>query len=197
MELEKLKSEIVEIAKIASAVPDRFQDRCFEVLLAALLDGRGESKEHNLGTGGQSKHDTESKDPSPSVIALPSHMKAFLRRRGIAADQLEAVVMIEDGSLHFLKEPTHKVAKRGQLEWALLLAAKNGLLENSLKVDPEDVRSIVQEKGYYDAKNFASNFKDSKFITYFRNPLVPQGEAQQLTSEGEQALADLIKSLAG
>jgi len=70
--------------------------------------------------------------------------------------------------LHCIKEPSHGQAARGQIEWALLLALKNGILNNSLKADPEEVRSMVQDKGYYDSANFSANFRKPKYANYFK-----------------------------
>jgi hypothetical protein len=77
-----------------------------------------------------------------------------------------------------------------------LLSLKSGILNNSLKVDPEEVRSMVQEKGFYDSANYATNFKKPKYAALFRAALEPQGESQSLSADGETALAELIKSLA-
>ena len=71
----------------------------------------------------------------------------------------------------------------------------NGILNNKLSADPEEVRSIVQEKGYYDPANFAANFKSPKYSKYFSKPLESQGDTQTLSKQGEETLAQLIKSL--
>jgi hypothetical protein len=139
--------------------------------------------------------DTDNNKRDSSNLNLRGEVKAFMRRRDVTQEQMESLVMIEDGEVHFIKEPSHGEAKKGQNEWALLLALKNALLNNTFKADPEDVRSIAQEKGYYNPANFANYFKGDKYGAYFKEVLKSQGPAQPLTPEGEKALAELIKSL--
>ena len=84
---------------------------------------------------------------------------------------------------------------RGQIEWALLLALKNGIEKNSISVDPEDVRSVCIAKGFYDKKNFATNFKKEGNAKYFSGPMVPQGASQQLSTDGQTELGKLLETL--
>lgn len=188
MDYKKLQEEIKEIASIASSVPEKFREKCFEILLNRLLAGTTETPS---GTG-----TIPPAPPAGAGLRLQGSVLAFMKRKGITKEQIETILMLEDGNIHFLKEPSHGKAARGQNEWALLLALKNGILNNTIKVDPEDVRSIVQEKGFYNTANFAAYFKTPKYKDNFRKPLEPQGEAQTLTPAGETALAELIKKLA-
>jgi hypothetical protein len=71
------------------------------------------------------------------------------------------------------------------------------ILADSSEVDPEDVRSICKEKGFYDRTNFTKNFKANPYVSYYKNLMEAQGKAQALTQEGQVALAELIKELAG
>lgn len=189
MEINELKKEIKEIANIASSVPESLREKCFEVLLNRLLEGKPRLPIQPLGP--------PLKPPPPTSLKLPSHIKAFMRRNNVTEEQIGSVVMLADSELHFIKEPSHGIARRGQNEWALLVSLKNGILKNSLTADPEEVRSIVQEKGYYDQPNFATNFKAPKYADFFKKALEPQGKVEALAQDGEKALAELIKSLAG
>lgn len=82
------------------------------------------------------------------------------------------------------------------MEWALLLALKSAILKDSLSTDPEDVRSVCQDKGYYDKANFAGVFKAPRNAKLFRKALVKQGPPEPLSSEGQDALGELVKRLA-
>lgn len=193
MDYKQLKDEIKEIVEIAASVPENFREKCFEVLLNHLLSGK-----HQKVPLVAAPEEKASPPGREQILALPPHVRAFMRRKGITQEQITAIIMLdEDGSVHFLKEPAHGQVTKGQNEWALLIALKNGILNNALKADPEEVRSIVQEKGFYDPANFAANFKKAKYAELFRAPLEPQGSSQPLSSDGESALADLIKVLAG
>lgn len=119
-----------------------------------------------------------------------------MRRTGVTVEEIDRVVLCENEQVHFIKEPHNVPIAHGQIEWALLIALKNGILKDSMITDPEDVRSVCQEKGYYDTKNFSSNFKRGGNPKLFKNLLAAQGDAQPLTVEGQDALGKLIKRLA-
>lgn len=139
---------------------------------------------------GQSSLETSGRVP------LKTQVRLLMRRAGVTREDLEKVLLCEDSEAHFIKEPHGVGVAVGQIEWALLLALKNAVLNDSLTTDPEEVRSICQEKGYYDGPNFASIFKRRQNAKLFKSALVPQGVAQPLTLEGQDALGRLIKRLA-
>lgn len=195
MEYKKLKDEIKEIGAIAAAVPEAFREKCFEVLLSHLLSGQTVGIEQPPPP--PPPDPIGNTPPKPESLTLQSNVKAFMRRRGVSQKQIEAIVMLEGDEFHFIKEPEHGQISKGQTEWALLIALKNGILNNCLKADPEEVRSIVQDKGFYDPANFASNFKTPKCSKLFKGLLERQGDAQAISTEGEAALASLIQALSG
>ena len=186
MDYDELKKELKAIMEVADSVPDRFKEKCFEILLNRFL---GEKPK---------KHEPEHEPgKEPEEIPTPAQIRVLMQRQSIAMDDLKKVLMYADGDIHFLKEPPpHGIAK-GQIWWTLLLALKNGILTNNLSADPEAVRSICQEKGYYDPPNFAANFKTAKHKKLFKNPLEPHGEPQLLSNDGQAELAKLIKTMAG
>lgn len=190
MDYEQLKKEVKELAEIAKSVPPALQERCFEILLTHLLD-KGATKEIKPG------NDVQTDVLTGGDLKFPSQVRVFMQRTGITADQLKAVVTSEDDEVHFLREPHNLSIAKGQIAWALLLALKNGLENNSFAVDPEDVRSICQEKGFYDKANFAAHFKKPANAKLFKGLVEPQGEARALTNDGQTALSALIKDLAG
>jgi hypothetical protein len=118
-------------------------------------------------------------------------------KTGVTEAELNSVLLYDGNEIHFLKEPKHTRIAQGQIEWALLLALKRGILSNELSTDPEDVRSICQDKGFYDPANFASNFKKAKSASLFKGLLKPQGESQTISNDGFNTLGKLIKSLSG
>jgi hypothetical protein len=120
-----------------------------------------------------------------------------MQKTEITEDELKAILMVADGDVHFVKEPAPTKITDGQMQWAFLLALKNCILSNSLAVDPEDVRSVCQDKGFYDAANFAANFKKDRYAKFFKGPMERQGEPQLLTNDGQDELANLIRTMGG
>lgn len=195
MDYAELKKEIRDIANIASSVPEDFRVKCFEILLNKFLAGRE-------GTGGPGEE--EQKDITKTAkgkveerIPLTTQLRVFMKKTSVTQEELSRILVYAEGDVHFTREPSDVPVSNGQIQWALLLALKNGILNDSFCVDPEDVRSICQEKGFYDRPNFASIFKYKKNAKLFKKALEPQGDAQQLSNEGLAELAKLTKALAG
>lgn len=202
MNYETLKEEIKEIAKIAGTVPEPFRQRCFELLLKNLLAGSRAMAPPNMAPAGipaavaaPTASATTSK--AEDAIPTPAQVRVFIQKTGVTLQQLGAVVTVAGGEVHFLREPTPSKIAQGQIQWALLLALRNGIAANSFTVDPEAVRSICQEKGFYDKANFAKNFRQGANGKLFKKPLEPQGDPEGLSSDGFDALGALVKTLAG
>jgi hypothetical protein len=212
MDYDKLKQEIAQIADIAATVPEAFRERCFELLLTNLLanqsgapdpdtvDTPDPSMEGGQGDGGGDSGGGGggvSNGRSDSPIPIQSQVRVLLQRTGVTQAHLQRVLLFEDGQVHFVRDPESKSIAAGQAEWALLMALKSGIERNKLEADPEAVRSICQDRGFYDGRNFSTNFKSPKTASYFKGVLEPQGEPQGLTGEGQDALGALVKRMAG
>ena len=186
MDYDMLRKEIEEIIAIALGVPEQFQVSCFEILLQNLL------REQPAGPRSPDEPLPHRKETVPT----PAKIRVFMERTGTTIEELSSVLLYADGEIHFLREPTTGRIAQGQMEWALLIALKNGVCFNDLSADPEDVRSICQDKGFYDLANFAANFKNVKNAKLFKKPLESQGEPQQLSNDGQIALGQLVTTLA-
>lgn len=202
MNYQELKKEIAEIAEIAESVPEAFREKCFELLVSRLIaeptDGDRKNprvQEEQDGQKDRNGNGGSNDGAANGTIPLQAQIRVFMAKTGVTAEELAAVVMMDGDQVHFVREPAATTVAAGQIEWALLLALKNGIESNKLEADPEAVRSICQDKGYYDRKNFSSYFKKAKSAAYFKNAMEPQGAAQGLTTEGIEALGSLVKSL--
>jgi hypothetical protein len=201
MDYGKIKKEIKEIIEISSSVPEALRERCFEILLENLI---AETKEVSPPASPNpkeypslKKNNVDPGKPAGQSIPTPAKVRVFMQRTGVTDEDLQALFLYEDEELHFIKEPAASAVAVGQIEWALLIALKNGILKNDMSCDAESVRSICQEKGYYDSKNFTTIFKRSANAKLFNLPLEPQGDAQPLSIEGQAALGKIVKSLVG
>jgi hypothetical protein len=199
MNYEQMKAGVKEIAEIASAVPECFREKCFELLLSNFLNqecGRKPLKPEptppetppstKVPTGGAS-----------APIPVRTQLRLLMKKTGITMEDLEKILLFDNGEVHFVREPHDTGITTGQIEWTLLLALKNAIVKDALSSDPEEVRSVCQEKGFYDKANFAAAFRAARNAKLFKSPLVPQGAAQPLSSDGQDALGALIKRLAG
>ena len=191
---EQIKGELKQIVELVESVPERYRDKCFDLLLSNLLSGQEPSKREKEDP---SKKADESQVKKDKAFTFPAKVKAFVRRYGMKEEQLERIAMVELGDVHFIHEPKDVKNATGQIQWALLLGLKSALLGGDMVVDPEGVRSICIEKGLYDKANFAANFKRAPNRPLFNGLLEPQGESRKLTAKGEEKLAEVLKALAG
>jgi len=202
MDYKKIKSELQEIVEISKDVPAPFQERCFQLLLERLLEAssippkKTPVKEEPVEDV-DDEDKTKTKRGEDGALKLPGVVKAFMRRQKVQAEEIETVVMIEDGEFHFVREPDHSNVAKGQNDWALLVALKSAIIDSQFTADPETVRSVVQDKGFYDKGNFETYFKRPKYAAFYKGAMEPLGTPQSLAPAGEAALAALIKTLAG
>src|SRR5947199_5779966 len=190
---EKLKKELKDIVDLVESVPERYRDRCFDLLFSQLLSGQAPPAE-DKDDASKKVQDKDTK--SRNAVALPAKVRTFIRRYQISEEQLRSVVMVEDAEVHFVYEPKDVKVATGQIQWAVLLSLKSALLGGDMTVDPEDVRSICIEKGLYDKANFAAVFKRPPNSSLFNGLLEPQGGPKRLTTKGEERLAEVLKTLA-
>jgi len=195
MDYESLKAELKEIADIAGSVPEPFREKCFEVLLQHLVHASTQPKNDGARAEQDKPVDLGGEATPGGKIPVKAQLRVFMQRTGVTLQQLERLVLVDGNDVHFIHEPAHGTVAKGQMEWALLLALKQAIQGNEFSTDPEDVRSICQEKGFYDKGNFATVFKRPPYGTYFKQPLQPQGPPQTLSNDGQAALAELIKTL--
>lgn len=200
MDYSRLKIELKEIAEIAAKVPEPFREKTYTVLLEHLVAelaplSRKSPPDQPPGQGLDQVQPLAAE--TAAKIKLPSSVRVWMTKTGVTAEEIASVITVEDDEVHFIREPSAKGIAQGQIEWSLLLALKQGLTGNTLSVDPEAVRSISQEKGYYSSANFSKYFRTPKNAQLFKGVLEPQGEPRSLTSEGQIALGKLIKALAG
>lgn len=198
MDYENLKIQIKEIAEIATSVevPTHLQEKCFEILLNHLILSKPDqvNSPANLVT----QHRDETIARTGEAYPFSGHMRAFMRRTQITSEDIFNILIIDDGEVHFTSEPETKQKTQGVIQWALLWALRNAFVseKGELRVDPEELRSICQEKGYYD-QNFSTTLKNRRNSPLFGGKLEPQGDARKLSSKGEDKLAELIRDLGG
>ena len=104
--------------------------------------------------------------------------------------------MFDGENLYYIREPSSsKSIARGQIEWTLLAALENAILNNNLSADLERARTLCQEKQFYDAPNFLKNFKSAKNAKLFQGPLDGQNPIQRLSNDGQTELGHVVKEI--
>lgn len=195
MDYENLKIQMKEIVEITAGVPDNLKEKCFEILLDRLILS-------NLGQVGGSgnlvtQHRDETNTHAGEARRFSGHLQAFMRETSITREDIDKVLFIDGEKVHFISEPGTMRKTQGVIQWALLVALENTFTseKGELRVDPEKLRSICQEKGYYDPPNFAKTLKTKNNDPLFGGTLEPQGDPRMLTSKGREMLGELIREL--
>jgi len=198
MNYAELKEEIQEIIKIAQNVPEEFRNKCFEVLLGRWIDDSrdGHVSPHSA-QGNDSRGTLVTQSNDGDKIPISTAMKVFMKKTEITRQQLAEILVFENGEAHFVKEPSPRTIAEGAVQWALLLALRNVIAgQNEFQVDPEELRSMCQEKSCYDRNNFWKTFAGKKYSDWFSGSLESQGSARKLSERGKIELGRMIAMLA-
>lgn len=194
---EKLREEIPKINSVVELVPEPFRIKCFEVLLNHFLQSLQEPPAAPAAPppAPEAVPPIVAAPPLAVKMVIPAKIRAFLKRHNLDEESMEKLVLAEGEEVHFIREPRNVPNAAAQIHWALLLGLRSALLGGTFDVDPEAVRSICIEKGFYDKANFAAIFKRKQNTKLFKAEMIPQGPATSLSDDGEEELANLIRSL--
>jgi hypothetical protein len=202
MDFERLKRGMAEIVTITESVPEQFKDKCFDILLNALLNEAAPTKppaEKKPAPDIEKPPAEQSPPPAASNVvgALPplkGQMRLFMQRTNISDATLAKVVSYVDDRVNFVHEPKPANLSAGQIDWSLLSALENAINNNAFTVDGNVVKKLCDDKGFLDSKNFWATF--SRNSNLFTKPLSSAEPRQTLSNEGQAELAKLIESLA-
>jgi len=135
MEDEQLQEEIKRIVKIASGVPDKFQEKCFEILLNNLLPGQAAPTSGSvLGRF----------SPTPTTEV-----------------QYQNVIAFDGDDIKILKNISSKKKAEKAVSLALMyLFAKS--LKKIEEVPVSEIREVCKSHAAFDSANFSTHLKGAK-----------------------------------
>lgn len=167
----KVKECLSEIIAIADKCPEKYQVKCFEVLLNALV-------RPEISTGG-------------TVGEVPVPAKSnFFSRYNITEEEWSKVFAFDGSSFSIIVNLKDKAIARKQIKLALLLGVKN-LLETGVSAFSRvSLVELCEKYATFDSSNFAKHMNKKK------NLLLSKGDGWVLTRPGENEAAELIKELA-
>lgn len=169
---EKVKEQLDEIISIAEKCPEKYQEKCFEVLLSSLA--RAEA---------------------PSVLTppgAPAVPKAeFFSRFNISQEEWTRVFHFGEGVYSIIVGDLKVKPKAGkQVRLALLLGVKSLLETGKPDISKDTLVEVCEKYSAYDSSNFASYMKKKKDL------FLPKGDGWILTIPGQEQAAEVIKELA-
>jgi len=188
---EKLNKEIQKILEIVKQCPEKFQEKCFELLLSNFLES--EKKVTIPEKVKEKKLDVTPIKEKVEEEYIHVKVKAFLQKYGLSIDQLGKLFLIEE----HLVEPIYKIKTvkmaKSQIQLSLLEALKEAIKSGNFRFEIEGIRSLCKDKKFYDSANFSATFNNNKDL--FKNETFKKGEPLELSEEGMKELADTINEL--
>lgn len=206
-----MKEEIKNIIDIVQQCPEKFQERCFEILLNQYMADCREKKYENKSAYKSPQIKEEDKKAETTYIDENSqteeikqtdfHIKVqrFMTTHGISISDINNLYYKENDKLLPLYETLGSTKmSECQMRIALLTAFENSYSDSNgdMYFNGEVVRQRCQAMKCYDMPNFSANFKkNSGFIDNF-NDKYDKNASYLLSIEGKKELAKIITELA-
>lgn len=171
---EIIRNYLNEVIDIADKCPEKYQVKCFEILLDALVKGEAVASVQTAGAVMPGKDEFD-----------------FFQSHDISRDEWTRVFHFDGNSFTIIvKNLKEKPTSRRQIKLGLLLGTKN-LLETGEALVPKDMLiDICKQYNAYDSPNFSANMKKQKHL------FLAQGNAWILTIPGQEQAAEIVKELA-
>lgn len=175
--LEKIKDKLNDVISIADECPEKYQVKCFEIILGALVATEGVAPV----TGPAITAGRVIEKPGPD----------FFTRHNIAEEEWQRVFHFDGVSYPIIvSDLKEKPAAKKQVRLALLLGIK-GLLETGDSIfEKGQLIELCKQHAAYDSSNFAAHMKKQKSL------FVSKGKNNwTLTKPGESQATEVIKEL--
>ena len=117
-ELDDLEKQVTKIASIAQKLPEKFQEKGFEILLNALLYGRTPQQ---VATGGEGK--PAALPAAAGKFTIPIDVRAFLQQFNVPEEALSKLFFIHGSEIR----PTYKISTTKKAEAQTQIAVLTAL----------------------------------------------------------------------
>lgn len=171
--LEKIKGLLNDVISIADSCPEKYQIKCFEILLNASLAIEGVA-------------------PASAGAIVPSRTPQFefFTRHNIGEEEWQRVFHFDGSSYSLIVSSLkEKSVSKKQVKLALLLGAKALLETGEGNLEKAQLVELCKQHAVYDSANFATHMRRNK------NLFLPRGNNWILTKPGEGQAAEVIKEL--
>jgi len=170
---EELENKVKEFIAFAEKIPERYREKCFEVLLSAYL----------------ASIRAQEKAIVPQKFVIPIDVRAFLQQYSVPEENIQELFITEREEIR----PTYsiKTVKKAeaQIQLALLAALENALRPGGkFELSVEAVRQRCINHRVYDYSNFKTYFKKNKRLF----DSLKDEEHVGLSPDGKAELAEVI-----
>jgi hypothetical protein len=198
-----LADKIAEFAKLASACPEKLQEKCFELLLADYLSRVHGGREPKVAEEPGAEADKpERADKLPThqedIKEKDLHVKArrFLAKFVVGLDDVNEVFYREGDEFRPLYDTlgTTQISEC-QVRIALIQALMNAFKTGNFVFNGERVRAECDARKCYDSDHFAHYFKRNAALFAGFTKYDSKNADVTLSNQGLEKLAELIKQM--
>jgi hypothetical protein len=164
---EKVKEHLNEVINIANKCPEKYQEKCFEILFSSLVR------------------------PAAPPGAAAVSTAGFFSDYGITEKEWQRVFQFDGKSYSIIVRDLKAKGKAPrQVRLALLVGAKALLETSEAAISRDSLVEFCKTYAAYDSKNFKGNMKKQKDL------FLPRDDDWVLTTPGQAKAAEVIKELA-
>ncbi len=176
---ENVKASLNEVIDIANKCPEKYQAKCFEILLDSVVRGQTVLRPDVAGGGGTAAGIGEKPEPP------------FFAKYSISEEVWTKVFHFDGNSYEIIvSAQKEKTKAKRQIKLGLLLGIK-GLLETGTPhLSKDSLFELCKSHVAYDQANFSTYMKSHM------NWFLQKGDGWVLTVPGMEEAANVIKELA-
>jgi hypothetical protein len=176
--LKEVKDKIGEIIEISNKCPDKYQVKCFEILLNTVIGEYIGSDQFTATTA------------SNVSQKRPISEGSFFSQYDITQDEWEKVYHY-DGTTYSIIAKNLKVKGKAnkQKRIALLLGVKNLLETDEAFIQRESLIQLCKQYDAFDLSNFATHMRKSSDL------FIQKADGWILTKPGKELAAQIIKEI--
>ena len=184
MAIDELESKIKAFVEIAEKLPERYREKCFEVMLTNYLSTLMTAKRPEIVV-------TPPSPPTTKPI-IPIDVKAFLQQYNVPEESIQKLFLMEGQETRPIY--SLKTAKKSdaQMQVASLIAFEHALKGGKFEFSMEEVRQKCKELKVYDTAHFTRHFKNNTKL--FKD--LTDEEHIELSPDGKGQLAEVIMEIA-
>lgn len=192
-----IRAEVIEVINFVNELPEEFRLITYESLLKEIISRNSLSADVTIAKSIAANNQDLGEQGAGAVdfpVKLTPTLRGFLGRTKFNLAKLQKIAMIEDGQMVYFRTPAIKPKSRATLEWALLIAFKNGVSGGEFAVSKQLIRETCKLYNCYDDSNFSAIVRDVSSV--FSGSLDDTNAKRVLTPDGERSLVDLVDRLA-
>ncbi len=177
---ETAKQHLNDVIEIANKCPEKYQVKCFEVLLELLVSGKSINPVAQPVSGVTSPQE------------IPIAASNFFSQNSIAQEQWELIFNFDGNVCNVVvQDLKEKTVSGKQIKLALLLGIKNQFVTGTPSISKDELIDMCRQYATFDSGNFSAHMKNQKILFLSKG-----NKGWQLTRPGCKKAAQIIKELA-